>query len=86
MTQRHGLELMMAVTCAQGPAQAGLMELLQLSLSPSQPLVGTAACAAWGACENTRGDVNFPAEFCNTNFLCWYKQEESTLRILRTSS
>lgn len=27
----------MAVTCAQGPAQAGLMELLQLSLSPSQP-------------------------------------------------
>lgn len=81
----HGLELMVAVTCAQGPAQAGLMEL-QWSLSPSQPLVGTTARAAWDACENTRGDVNFPAEVCNLNFPWWHKQEESTLGSLRTSS
>lgn len=86
MTQSHGLELMVTVTCAQGPAQAGLMELLQLLLGPSQPLVGTAAGAAWDACENTRGDGNFPAEFCNVNFPWWYNQEESMLRNLRASS
>lgn len=68
MTESRGLEVMVAVTCAQGPAQAGLVKLQQLSLCPSQPLVGTAACAAWDAWENTRGDAKVPAGFCNPNF------------------
>lgn len=57
-----------------------------LHSSASQPSVGTAAFAACDACENTRDDINFPVDFCNPDFPWWYKQEETTLGILRTSS
>jgi len=60
-----------------------LCKLQQFSVSASQPSVGTAAC---DACENTRDDINFPVDFCNPDFPWWYKQEETTLGTLRTSS
>lgn len=86
MVQSHGVELMVTVTCAQGPAQSSLMKLAAVVPQSFTAFAGHSCIATWDACENTRGDAHFPGEFCNLNVPWWYKQEERTLGILRTSS